>query len=605
MENPTAVLLLLPKSVVGGKEWTCPFPSQIVTRIHEDDHNEDGNWDCAKIVSSFPTGCFDIVVDTTKNSSRTQQMLLSHLFPLVRPGGQYVILTKGSEKVPDVLEDGSNDTAQLVTTLRNTGRWNALYATGEQKRFLEATSVFHDVRDVGDAAPGVVLWRRLLSGAIDPCSLTHGIHSADAFIVPITFAATNATKLQMERHASNISRWLGQGSSSSSRIITYRGGDREFPPFVADGWRTVVLLSAIEAARENSLLAFFEQGSDWHAPASQLLKEMGDADILAAQLEEHPERAWTDAETFSRTGTAANLAVQQSNQIAATCLLIRANARTRAFVRYWHAMNTLCASSSSSSAPSPTKLPGFVDHRYAQSVLSILLKTSEMVRCKLVPFSWLHFVHERMDVTPDVRVGKPRIDDHGFWHGEGADQQHAYDPGLGEGLATFFSKEGARRENEGSKIKRRLQVIDFGCGRGEYIKKLNKDAENVEAVGVDGNPATPALTDGAGQVADLATELDLGVRDWVMSIEVAEHLPPQFESSFLKNVHKHNREGVVLSWAVPGQGGHGHFNEQPNEYVREKFREMGYISDKGAEVFLRNSAHFGYLKQTIMVFRKQ
>lgn len=572
------------------------FPPEVVSFCDEDftDHRQ-----VRKFANMFPTGCFDVVVDATLHSSRVQQLLLANMFCLVRPGGSYVVLKEASS---DLLDDGSNDTFELLKHLEKTGQWNSMYATAEQRRFLQASCSF-----IGTTKYCGEVSRKLLGGTMDPSSVAQAVHGGDAYIVPVTFVPANGSKHQAQRQRANMQAWLKQGRSG--RIVTYRGDDEGFPPSVADGWRTTVLLSALEAARENSLIAFFDQGSDWHASASQLLTEMGDSDMLAAQLEEHPERAWTNAQTFSLTGTAANLAVQQSNQIAATCLLVRVNARTRSFVRYWHAINALCAASSSSSAgssASPTQLPGFVDHRYAQSVLSILLKTSEIVECKLVPFSWLHFVHERMDVTPDVRVGKPRIDDHGFWHGEGADQQHAYDPGLGEALTRFFAKHALEKEKEKEKgSKAKLHVIDFGCGRGEYIRKLNRDAKNVVAKGVDGNPATPALTDGAGQVADLATDLDLGVRDWVMSIEVAEHLPPKFESAFLKNVHKHNREGVVLSWAVPGQGGHGHFNEQPNDYVREKFREMGYVSDKGTEEFLRNSAHFGYLKQTIMVFRRQ
>ena len=47
--------------------------------------------------------------------------------------------------------------------------------------------------------------------------------------------------------------------------------------------------------------------------------------------------------------------------------------------------------------------------------------------------------------------------------------------------------------------------------------------------------------------------------DWVMSLEVAEHIPPQFTDAFLRNVRCHARVGAVISWALPSQrGGLGH-----------------------------------------------
>ena len=37
-------------------------------------------------------------------------------------------------------------------------------------------------------------------------------------------------------------------------------------------------------------------------------------------------------------------------------------------------------------------------------------------------------------------------------------------------------------------------------------------------------------------------------------LQVAEHLPPSMEPFFLYHLHRHNQKGVVLSWAIPGQG---------------------------------------------------
>lgn len=116
-------------------------------------------------------------------------------------------------------------------------------------------------------------------------------------------------------------------------------------------------------------------------------------------------------------------------------------------------------------------------------------------------------------------------------------------------------------------------------------------------------PRPPQLSKGVATVADLSQEVQLGERDWVLSLEVGEHLPAKFEATFLKNLHTHNRKGVVLSWAIPGQGGLGHFNERPNEYVVDQLRKLGYVQDQAASKDLRMQSSLRWFKNTIMVFR--
>jgi len=46
------------------------------------------------------------------------------------------------------------------------------------------------------------------------------------------------------------------------------------------------------------------------------------------------------------------------------------------------------------------------------------------------------------------------------------------------------------------------------------------------------------------------------------SLEVLEHIPAAHEHTALDNVARVAREGVVLSWATPGQEGFHHVNRQ-------------------------------------------
>ena len=126
----------------------------------------------------------------------------------------------------------------------------------------------------------------------------------------------------------------------------------------------------------------------------------------------------------------------------------------------------------------------------------------------------------------------------------------------------------------------------------------------IKCGGIDGNPATEKLSAGLATVADLSQTLDLVPRDWVLSLEVGEHLPRKYEPALIDNLHRHNQRGIVLSWAVPGQGGFGHYNEQPNDYVIEKMTKLGYKYDPSASTQLRSASSLPWFKNTILVFRK-
>jgi FkbM family methyltransferase len=138
---------------------------------------------------------------------------------------------------------------------------------------------------------------------------------------------------------------------------------------------------------------------------------------------------------------------------------------------------------------------------------------------------------------------------------------------------------------------------------GNYVKTFQQNG--IHAMGFDGNPNTPELTSNVCKVLDLSVPNQFDTPfDWVMSLEVGEHLPKQFEDVFVQNLHNNNKYGIVLSWAIKGQGGHGHFNEQNNDYIKSKLYELGYINDVESERALRKNSTFNWFKNTIMVFRK-
>jgi hypothetical protein len=68
-----------------------------------------------------------------------------------------------------------------------------------------------------------------------------------------------------------------------------------------------------------------------------------------------------------------------------------------------------------------------------------------------------------------------------------------------------------------------------------------------------------------------------GKFDLVLSLDVAEHIPPQCAETFVNSLINLGPI-IVFSAAIPFQGGVNHVNEQWPEYWAKKFQERGYIA---------------------------
>lgn len=181
-----------------------------------------------------------------------------------------------------------------------------------------------------------------------------------------------------------------------------------------------------------------------------------------------------------------------------------------------------------------------------------------------------------------------QIHERGFY--EGFEHNHDYDEPLGRALLEFFKNEGVE------------SVVDFGCGTGDYINLIRQN--NIYGIGYDGNPNTKEIYQD-GEILDLTQPHDFKDKfTWVMSLEVGEHIPPQYEDTFIQNLHMNNIKGIILSWALIGQSGDGHINEHDNQYIKQKVCGLGYENDVTQETSFRDSATLPWFKETIMVFRR-
>ncbi len=121
----------------------------------------------------------------------------------------------------------------------------------------------------------------------------------------------------------------------------------------------------------------------------------------------------------------------------------------------------------------------------------------------------------------------------------------------------------------------------------------------------DGAPFTETATEGRCKFLDLSVPIyHLNMYDWVISFEVGEHIPKAYEAMYLDNICRYAREGIILSWAVPGQGGHSHVNGQPFEYIVKQMEMRGFeiIPDFSKEI--KENSVASWLRSNLNVFKR-
>lgn len=191
-----------------------------------------------------------------------------------------------------------------------------------------------------------------------------------------------------------------------------------------------------------------------------------------------------------------------------------------------------------------------------------------------------------------------KINAAGYWEDmspHDIQEEHVFDVNLCVQIKSFLKGENT------------TSVADLGCGLGNYTNELNKDGI-IQCDGFDGNPKTPVLTNDMCKVMDLSKPCVFGesgkTYNWVLSLEVGEHIPKEYEHIYIDNICNTAEHGIILSWAIKGQGGMGHVNCQNNDYIINVIERKGFAYDKDASNVLRKKATLSWFKNTIMVFRR-
>lgn len=147
-------------------------------------------------------------------------------------------------------------------------------------------------------------------------------------------------------------------------------------------------------------------------------------------------------------------------------------------------------------------------------------------------------------------------------------------------------------------------VLDLGCGLGMYARRLQAEGFHCDAY--DGNPNTATLSGGLANTLDCSQPFRLQRQyDCVMSLEVGEHIPAEFEDTFLENVCVHATRYSLLSWAVEGQPGTGHINCRNNDHVITQMNARHFEINPDVSAYLRARASLWWFRDTLMWFERR
>lgn len=147
-------------------------------------------------------------------------------------------------------------------------------------------------------------------------------------------------------------------------------------------------------------------------------------------------------------------------------------------------------------------------------------------------------------------------------------------------------------------------VASFGDGPGLYKKGITELGEVASYDAFDGAPFTETTTDHRCQFLDLSVPIyHLEDKyDWVISMEVAEHIPKEYEQIYLDNLARYAKEGIILSWGKIGQGGHGHVNNQPLTYVLDQMAARGFKRDEDLSDEIKKHTRYSWFKNNLNVY---
>jgi hypothetical protein len=124
-------------------------------------------------------------------------------------------------------------------------------------------------------------------------------------------------------------------------------------------------------------------------------------------------------------------------------------------------------------------------------------------------------------------------------------------------------------------------AIDFGCGNAYIVARLRREGRQAFGVEVALDAALPSMP---ADVREFVAGYDfLRVRptpaDLVICTEVVEHLDPRNGTRLINALARATGKWLFFTAATPGQGGHHHVNEMPNDHWIRRLQRRGLQLD--------------------------
>lgn len=161
----------------------------------------------------------------------------------------------------------------------------------------------------------------------------------------------------------------------------------------------------------------------------------------------------------------------------------------------------------------------------------------------------------------------------------------------------------------GDLLPKQIPVFDYGCGPASYLRYL-MDRDFKEVTGIEGTKEMEYEIPRSYIInRDLSEPLNLGLLAGnVISIETWEHIPREFEQTFIDNICEHVKDGgyLIISCAHEGQQGYGHVNCRPDWYVIEQITKRGFNHNIDLTTKVRKTIEgpVAYLRENLFVFQK-
>lgn len=139
-------------------------------------------------------------------------------------------------------------------------------------------------------------------------------------------------------------------------------------------------------------------------------------------------------------------------------------------------------------------------------------------------------------------------------------------------------------------------MLDVGCGPGGMVVAARE--RNLDAWGIDGDPAMwrPDVI-----IHDYTIgPLGFSPIDLIWCVEFVEHVEAQYIPNYLATFRAGHT--LYLTHALPGQGGHHHVNEQPDQYWIDVLVGDGWAVDHEATAWVRQHSAIPFGSMSGLVF---